>query len=562
MLKETFHVVRDLPRVRDIITILVRHGMGNLVQRLGLAKGIEKAGDLLHIPGNHEIEAVEPEVRMRRVLEELGPTFIKLGQVLATRVDMFPPEWIAEFEKLQSDAPATSFSELLPELQRVLRCDPAEIFAELDPMPIGSASIAQVHRALLKNGEEVVLKIRRPGIIPKIEADLRVLRHIATLAEFEFPEMRRYQPGKIVDEFAKSLKRELNFLTEARHLERFTQNFIGNQEIEIPHIYKEWTSESLMVQSYVGGIPGNELASVDAAGLDRKVLAARGANAVLKMVLIDGYFHADPHPGNVKYLPGNRVAFLDFGMVGRLPHPRRDQIVDLLAALSQRDEHGILNVLLEWTGDAVVDEEKLAADIADFIFNYENLALKEIQFGALLNDIVTLSREHELMLPADLTLLFKTLISLEGLGRQLDPDFQMVPHLTPFVKQVIVARYNPATLLKRGKDGMLEALHVLAGVPKDIGKLVKQARRGNLRIDLDLKRLDHFGSQMTRSANRLTMGIVTGAMMIGSAIISTVRGGPTFFGLPLLGFLGFLFAFLVTLWLVVAIWISGKEDER
>lgn len=562
MLKETFHVVRDLPRVRDIITILVRHGMGNLVQRLGLAKGIEKAGDLLHIPGNHEIEAVDPEVRMRRVLEELGPTFIKLGQVLATRVDMFPPEWIAEFEKLQSDAPATSFAELLPELQQALGCDPHTIFDELDPVPIGSASIAQVHRARLSSGEEVVLKIRRPGIIPKIEADLRVLRHIATLAEFEFPEMRRYQPGKIVDEFAKSLRRELNFLSEARNLERFTQNFTGNLEIEIPHVYKEWTSERLMVQSYIGGIPGNDLATADAAGLDRKVLAARGANAVLKMILIDGYFHADPHPGNVKYLPGNRLAFLDFGMVGRLPHPRRDQIVDLLAALSQRDEHGILNVLLEWTGEAVVDEEKLAADIADFIFNYENLALKEIQFGALLNDIVTLSREHELMLPPDLTLLFKTLISLEGLGRQLDPDFQMVPHLTPFVKQVIIARYNPATVFKRGKDGVMEALHILAGVPRDIGKLVKQARRGNLRIDLDLKRLDHFGAQMTRSANRLTMGIVTGAMMIGSAIISTVQGGPTLLGLPVLGFLGFFIAFLITLWLVVAIWVSGKQEER
>lgn len=562
MLKETFIVVRDLPRVRDIISILVRHGMGNLVQRLGLAKGIEKAGDLLHIPVTHDAEEVDPQVRMRRVLEELGPTFIKLGQVLATRVDMFPPEWIAEFEKLQSDAPATPYAELMHEVQLALGQEPGEVFDDLDPVPIGSASIAQVHRARLKTGEDVVLKIRRPGIIPKIEADLRVLRHIASLSEFEFPEMRRYQPVKIVDEFARSLRRELNFASEARHLERFVQNFDGSLEIEIPRVYREWTSERLIVLSYVGGIPGNDLAAVDAAGLDRRVLAARGADAVLKMVLIDGYFHADPHPGNVKYLPGNRLAFLDFGMVGRLPHPRRDQIVDLLAALSQRDEHGILNVLLEWTGDAVVDEEKMAADIADFIFNYENLPLKEIQFGALLNDIVAISREHELILPADLTLLFKALISLEGLGRQLDPDFQMVPHLTPFVKQVIIARYNPATLLKRGKSGMMEALHILSGVPKDIGKLVKQARRGNLRIDLDLKRLDHFGAQMARSANRLTLGIITGAMMIGSAIISTVQGGPTILGIPVLGFIGFLFASMITVWLMVAIWVSGKQDER
>ncbi len=562
MLKETFHVVRDLPRLRDIIAILVRHGMGNLVQRLGLAKGIEKASDLLHLPGKHEIEEIEPEVRMRRALEELGPTYIKLGQVLATRVDMFPPEWITEFEKLQSHAPAVPFDVLLPELQIALGQDPHEIFNELDPEPIGSASIAQVHRARLKSGEEVVLKIRRPGIIPKIEADLRVLRHIAQLAEFEFPEIRRYQPVKVVDEFSKSLRRELNLSTEARHLERFAQNFADSTEIEVPHVYREWTSERLNVQSFVGGIAGNDFDAVDAAGLDRKVLAERGANAVLKMVLIDGYFHADPHPGNVKYLLGNRLAFLDFGMVGRLPHPRRDQIVDLLAALAQRDENGILNVLLEWSGDAVVDEEKLAADIADFIFNYENLSLKEVQFGTLLNDVVALSREHHLMLPADLTLLFKALISLEGLGRQLDPDFQMVPHLTPFVKQVVLGRYNPVSMLKRGKEGVMEALHVLSGVPKDIGKLIKQARRGNLRIDLDLKRLDHFGGQLARGANRLTMGIVTGSLMIGSAIISTVNAGPTLMGLPALGALGFIVALLITLWLVVSIWVSGKKEER
>lgn len=562
MLKETFHVVRDLPRVREIVAILIRHGMGNLVQRLGLHKGIEKASDLLHMHINHETEFVPPEVRMRRVLEELGPTFIKLGQVLATRVDMFAPEWIAEFEKLQSKAPALPFEQLLPELEAGLGADPYSLFDELDPVPIGSASIAQVYRARLKSGEEVVLKIRRPDIIPTIEADLRVLHHIAALAEFEFPELRRYKPGKVVEEFARSLRRELNFSTEARNMERFAQNFAEHPEIEIPSIHKEWTSEQLIVQGYIGGVAGNDLYAVDMAGLDRKVLAARGADAVLKMVLIDGYFHADPHPGNVKYLPGNRMAFLDFGMVGRLPHPRRDQIIDLLAALAQRDEHGILSVLLEWTSESAVDEEQLVADIADFIFNYENLSLKDIQFAALLNDVIALSQQHHLVLPTDLTLLFKALISLEGLGRQLDPDFQMVKHLTPFVKQVMMARYSPANLLRRGKDGMLDVLHVMAGVPKDISKLIKQARRGNLRIDLDLKRLDHFGLRVARSANRLTMGIVTGALMIGSAIVMTIKTGPMIFGMPVLGFLGFLLAAMNTVWLILAIWISGKEDEH
>lgn len=561
MLKETFNVVRDLPRLREIIAVLVRHGMGNFVQRVGLARGIERVEELLHVQSRLEIEQMDSAVRMRRVLEELGPTFIKFGQVLATRVDLFPPEWIAEFEKLQNEVPPLPFTHMLPEVETALGCDVYEIFDEIDFEPIGSASIAQVHRARLKSGEDVVLKIRRPNIVTKIDADLRILRHVAALTEFEFPDARRYQPVRIAEEFARSLKRELNFASEARNMERFTQNFAGHDEVVIPRVWRDLTSERLCVQSYLGGIAGNQLAAATEAGLDRKVLAARGADAVLKMVLIDGYFHADPHPGNVKYLPGNRLGFLDFGMVGRLPHQRRDQIVNLLAALSQRNESDILNVLMEWTGDAVVDEDQLGADIADFMFNYENLPLKDIQVSALLNDVARIMREHEIMLPPDLTLLFKALISLEGFGRQLDPDFQMIQHLTPFVKEVLIARYHPKNLLKRGREGMVEALHLIGGLPRDIGRLIRQARRGTLKIDLDLKRLDHFGAQLTRSSNRLTMGIVTGSLIIGSSIVMTVNAGPMLFGLPAFGFLGYLLAFFNTVWLILSIWVSGKSER-
>lgn len=561
MLKETFNVVRDLPRLREIIAVLVRHGMGNFVQRVGLARGLERVEDLLHLQGKLEIEQMEPAVRMRRVLEELGPTFIKFGQVLATRVDLFTPDWITEFEKLQNEVPPLPFTQLLPEIESALGQDVYDVFDEIDFEPIGSASIAQVHRARLKTGEDVVLKIRRPSIVAKIEADLRILRHIATLTEFEFPDARRYQPVRIADEFARSLKRELNFASEARNMERFAQNFAGHEEVEIPRVWRNLTSERLCVQSYLDGIAGNDLDGASRSGLDRQVLAARGADAVLKMVLIDGYFHADPHPGNVKYLPGNRLGFLDFGMVGRLPHQRRDQIVNLLAALSQRNEHDILNVLMEWTGEAAVDEDQLAADIADFMFNYENLPLKDIQISALLNDVARIMREHEIMLPADLTLLFKALISLEGLGRQLDPHFQMVRHITPFVKEVMLARYHPKNLFRRGREGVFEALHLLSGLPKDVGRLIRQARRGTLKIDLDLKRLDQFGAQLTRSSNRLTMGIVTGSLIIGSSIVMTVNAGPKIFGLPAFGFLGYLLAFFNTVWLILAIWVSGKSDR-
>jgi ubiquinone biosynthesis protein len=558
MIRETFSAMRDFPRLREISAIMIRHGMGDLIQRLGIPGMLERAGQFLHMPVNPEREDIPAPVRVRQALEDLGPSFIKLGQVLATRVDVFPAEWITEFERLQSEVPPVPFAELEGELTNALGQPPREIFVDLDPIPVGSASIAQVHRARLASGEQIILKIRRPGIVAKIEADLRILRQLAKLVELEFPETRRYQPTSMVDEFARSLMRELDLAIEARNVDRFRQHFTDEPSIVIPKIYWQWTSSILNVQSFIDGIPGNNLPAVDAAGLDRRQLASDGADAVLKMILIDGYFHADPHPGNVFYLRDGRIAFIDFGMVGRLPHYRRDEIVDLLASLARRDERGILDVLIEWTGDATVNENRLASDIADFIFNYEHLSLREIHIGQLLNDMIAIMRQHSIALPPDLTLLFKALITLEGLGRQLDPDFQMLDHITPFIKRVIIERYEPANLLKRGQHDLQDAASVMMGVPRDLAKLVKDMRRGKIKVDLDLKRLDQFGSKISHSANRLTLGIVTGCLIIASAIVMTIPNGPHLFGLPILGLFGFSLAFLNSIWVVFSIWRSGK----
>ncbi|MBB5019799.1 ubiquinone biosynthesis protein [Chitinivorax tropicus] len=559
MLRETFSVLRDLPRVREISAVFVRNGLGDLVHRLGIPAMFERAGQILHVPVEPGDEPIPAPVRVRLAFEALGPTFVKLGQVLATRVDVFPQDWITEFEKLQTNVPGIPFEQLEADLQKAIGMPLDQVFRQLDRTPIGAASIAQVHRATLFTGEEVILKIRRPGIISKIEADLRILHHIAALVEFEWPDLRRYHPVSIVEQFSRSLHRELDLSVEARNVDRFRRNFECDPRIVVPGIHWEWTSEIVNVQEYIDGIPGNELKRVDQSGLDRKELAAIGADAVLKMILIDGYFHADPHPGNVFYLEGGRIAFIDFGMVGRLPHYRRDQIVDLLAALANRDEQGILDVILDWSGDVVIDEEKLAADIADFIFDYEYLPLKDIRIGALLNHMISIMREHTIALPPDLTLLFKALITLEGLGRQLDPEFEMVAHMTPFVREVVIDRYRPSSLLRRIKHEAADTLKLLSSAPRDIGKLLKEIRRGKVKIDFDLKRLDHFGIQLNRAANRLTLGIVTGCLIIASAIVMTVPSGPRLWGMSMFGFMGFFIAFLNSIWIIFSIWRSAKD---
>jgi len=560
LLLETISLVRDLPRLHEISSILIRYGGGDLVRRLGVGGILERAGRVLHWKESVEIEHLDPAQRFRQALEELGPTFIKLGQVLATRVDLFPPNWISELEKLQSNAPALPFEKLLPQMKATLKgLDPHVVFDNLNTTPRAAASIAQVYEANLKDGTPVIIKVRRPGIETKIEADLRIMSHIARLVEAEFPETRRYQPRQVVQHFAKSLRRELDLAAEARNIQRFGEKFAADETVLIPKVYWDYTGQTMNVQQRIDGIPGNKLLDADAAGLDRKVLADRGANVVLRMILLHGHFHADPHPGNVFYLPGNRIALVDFGMTGMLTHERRNQISDLLVSILTKDEMGLLDVLLEWTGDSVVNETKLASDVIEFIFNYSSVHLKDISFGNLLNELTAMIREHHLVMPSDLTLLFKTLITLEGLGRQLNPEFDMAEHVEPFVKEVLRLRYSPEAVMKRSAHSVKDMFSVLTGLPRDLSKFFKELRRGRVRIDIDVKRLERFGQQIDRTTNRLTIGIMTASLVIGSSIVMTIQGGPKIFGMPFLGFLGFLIAVVNSIWIVFSIWRAGTE---
>ncbi|MBU1263847.1 MAG: phosphotransferase [Gammaproteobacteria bacterium] len=559
MLWETLSVVRDLPRLHEIASVMIRYGWGDLVRVLGISGALERAGRALHWRSTSEISQLDAPVRIRRALEELGPTFVKLGQLLATRVDVFPPQWIAEFEKLHSQVPAVPYDVLYPDLIAALKGEPGEVFAEFNPLPLAAASIAQVHRATLKDGTPVVVKIRRPGIEDVIRADLRILEHAAKLLESEMPDARRYDPVHIVSQFRRSLNRELDLAKEARNIDQFARHFADDPLVKIPRVYWEFTNDRVNVQEEIVGLAGVAPDKLRASGLDPKLLAARGADTVLRMVLEHGYFHADPHPGNILFLPGNRIGIIDFGMVGMLTHHRRNQIVDMLHALTRKDEQAMLQVLLDWSGESVSDEDRLAYDVTELLQNYDDLQLKDVKIGALLNDVTALMRDNNLVLPADLTLLFKTLITLEGLGQQIDPEFHMIDQVTPFVERIIKQRYTPQALLARGRKSMREALEVVADLPRDLQHLVRDMRRGRVRVDLDLKRLDHFGHQLDRASNRLTMGILTASLVVGSSIIMTVEGGPQLFGLPLFGLLGFLIAFFNSLWIIFSIWRSGKH---
>ncbi|WP_334108565.1 ABC1 kinase family protein [Methylobacillus sp.] len=559
MLRETISVMRDFKRVRMIARTLMYYGWGDIAERLGKRSWLRRAGDALNSEASQEIMQLPSEVRARMALQELGPTFVKMGQVLATRPDIFPPHWITELSKLQDQVPPAPFEEMMPVLQEALGRSPFEVFRDFDTTPVAGASVAQVYQASLQDGTPVIIKLRRPGIKENIDADLRLLHHLAVLIESEVEQAKRFNPTEIVDQFAKSLKRELDFALEGRNTERFARNFLKDENTSFAKIYWDYTSESMLVMEKINGIPGNSLEEAREAGMDLPLLAARGADAVMKMVLIDGFFHADPHPGNIFYLPENKIAVIDCGMVGRISVERRNEIADLLSALVSRDIDTLRDILIAWAGNVVVDEAKLGADVDEFICTYDNAPLKHISFGILLNDLTTIMRENQLSVPPDLTMLFKALITLEGLGRQLDPDFQIVSHLTPFVKKIIIERYMPKTLWRKGSRGMGKAIGAVADLPGDVSQVLKEAGRGRLKLNLDLKRLDHFGHQLDHSTNRLAMAMITAALIVGSSIVMTVRGGPELFGLPAFGFLGFFLAFVIGVMLMVSIWRSGRD---
>ena len=558
MLWEMLNAARDLGRVNDIASVLIRYGFGGFVRGLGMGKALERAGRALRWEHVEEYVELDTPQRIRRVLEELGPTFIKLGQILATRVDLFSPQYIAEFEKLQDQVPPMPFEELLPQLEEDLGGSIDEFFLEVEKQALAAASIAQVHKAVLKDGTPVILKIRRPGLRKIIEADLRLLHRIVDIAESESSEIRRFHPKEVLRQFNQSLRQELDFAAECRNAERVAANLADDLNIKIPNVYWQWTGERLNVQEYIEGIQGRDLAAVEAAGLDRKLLADRGTGAVMKMIMEDGFFHADPHAGNVFYLDDNKLAFIDFGMVGRLTEDRREQVVNLLYGMTNHLPVKVAEILEDWSDNIHTDEQILTIDIEVFVDQYSSLALKDLSLTNMMTDLMAILRDHKLILPPDLALLIKAYITLDGLGRHLNPEFNTLVFAAPYLQKVMDERYRPEAMVRRGWRNLISVADLLSSLPRDLRKLLRASRKGAFQIDITVRHLGQYVNHIDNAISRLTMGIVTAALIIGSSIIMTVEGGPELFGLPAFGFLGYMFATVTGIWLLHSIWRGGQ----
>jgi len=558
MLWQALSAARDLGRVQDIATVLIRYGFGDLVRRIGMSGALEQAGRVLHIKSAEEMARLRPPERIRRVMEELGPTFVKLGQVLATRVDLFSQEWLTEFARLQDEAPSVAWSDIEAQLTEDLGCPPEEAFSEIDRMPLAAASLGQVHRARLDDGTKVVLKVRRPGIRPIIEADLRLLARLADIVESEAPELKQYRPRELVRQFTRSLRRELDFAAEGRNAERIAAGLDEDSGIVVPEVYWSWSGERLNVQEFIEGINGSDLEAVRASDLDGHRIAKRGTEGILSMILEHGFFHADPHPGNVKYLEGDRIALLDFGMIGRLSEERRFEVAELLHGLVSRDSAQVARILLDWSTDSQAHPDRVEEDLHEFIDRFHGVPLEQLNLNEMIGDMTGVLRRHHLVLPADLVLMLKAFLTLEGMGRSLDPDFDMASEARPIVERVLRRHYSTVAVARRAQRSAVEIVKTLGSLPNDLSRLLRTARRGRIEVHVDVKSLKEVSHRLDSAASRMTLGVVTSALIIGSAIVMNVQPGGG--GVSWFGWLGFGGAALGGLWLLFSIWRSGRDD--
>ena len=549
---------RSIRRYLDIVRTLSKYGFSQILEMMGFSSVVLRSRRMFgrSVTDSAGLTAAE---RVRLALEELGPTFVKLGQLLSTRSDVIPQAFVREFEKLQDNVPSFPFEEFLARVTAELGGPVEQFFAEIDPVPLAAASIAQVHRARLKTGDDVVIKVRRPGILELVESDIDAMMALAGLLEQHVSASVIYDPVGIVREFARTIRREMDFSREGRTIEKFRDNFVRTHWMHFPLIYWTQSSRGILTMEYIAGVKAADREKLSRLGLDGKLIACRGAEAFLEMVLCHGFFHGDPHPGNVLILPDNVICLLDYGIVGRLDESLKTFLTDILAAIINRNIDEVVALLLD-AGNISddLDPHDLKKELLDFIDSYYEIPLKEIEIGCMLMEFVGIVTRYHIKISPDLMLLIKSLVLIEGMGRALDPDFDMVEHLRPFIVHVLRNKTSPLRLSHDISRIFSSYLELLRCFPLDLKKIINRINCNKFKIDLEHRGLDKFIAEFDRSINRISTSMILSAMIIGSSIIMQTDKGTKVMGFPAFAFIGYSVAGLVGLWLVYAIIRSGR----
>jgi ubiquinone biosynthesis protein len=564
MLSLRLRTYRNVNRVYQIVKVLLKHGLGRFVEQINLQRFIP-LGRRIRSFGRYGVylEKTTLAERTRLAFEELGPTFIKLGQLLSARPDLVTKTFAYEFNKLLDEVPPFSSEEAKRIIENELKRPPHEIFSFFDDTPVAAASIAQVHHATLKDGTDVVVKVCRPKIEENIENDIDILYFIARLMLKYIPESRFYNPTGIVDEFSRNIKKEMDFTIESENATTFRKNFEGSEILYVPLVYYEYTTKRVLTMERLVGIRVDDFERLDKEGFDRKEIAKRGAEVYFKQLFEDGFFHADPHPGNIFILEDGKMGLMDFGIVGRLSEETMEGFANTFLALIHRDFDRLVQQYIELgivTED--VDIEKFRTefkrDLIDFIEPLYGKTLGQIDIGEYLDRITQLAVKHNLKLPSDLLLVDKALLTIEGLGRRLDPDFNLINFAEPYASKFMRKKMSPRRLLIRARKNLYDLTDFLNTLPKQLRIVFRKAIRDELHVKMTPIGLDRLIRDIDRSSNRLSFSLIIAAIIISSAVIIHSGAGRLLFGFPALGVIGFAVAFLFGIWLLIAILRSGR----
>lgn len=554
---------RSLRRLQQIINVFLKHGFGSIIDQIHLGRYIPFRKRLKAFGQWPTLKGPSVPERLRVAFEELGPSFIKLAQVLSSRPDLITARFADEFKKLQDNVPPFSVSQAKQLIEKELKAPLNEIFLKFNDMPVAAASIAQVHLAKLLDGSKVIIKIQRPAIKEQILTDINILATVAGLLDKYVPESRFFNPIGIVDEFSRTVKKELDFNNEARNCNKFRKNFELSADIYIPLTYQQYVTEKLLVMERIEGVRIDNIRGIVAMGFDRKKLAKAGISAYFKMILEDGFFHADPHPGNIFVLNNGMLCFVDFGIVGRVAPEIMEIMANTFLSLINSDFDGLIDNYIELgivpeDIEIEVFRQEFKADLVEFMEPLYGLTLKEINFTKYLDTLTHLAMKHSLKIPSDLLLINKAFLILDNIGRELDPDFDLIAEAEPYALKLARKKYSPSRMFEKAGKNVLELSDFVMLFPKQIKRIIQKILKDDLHFKMTHVGLDRFITDMDRSSNRLSFSIIIGAILLSSAIMHATSVGPMVFGFSLPASLSFGLAFLLGIWLLISIIRSGR----
>lgn len=554
---------RSAKRFREIINVFIKHGFGQIIDQIHLGRFIPLKRRISTFGRMPSMKTLTIPERLRIAFEELGPTFIKLGQLLSSRPDLITPEYAREFKKLQDKVSPFPVEEVYEIIQKELKLPPNKVFKNFNPEPAGSASIAQVHIAELMDSREVIVKVRRPRIKEQIMLDITILQILAKLIERHVPESKLFNPAGIVEEFSKSITKELDFRKEARNAMIFRENFKNDERIYIPQIFKEFTTEKILIMERVKGVRIDDLQSLKARGFDVEELVNTVIDMYFKQIFDHGFFHGDPHPGNILITENRKVALIDFGITGKIDEEFKNSYANVALAIINNDTEKLIT---EYLNLGIIPEDvdmeklrkELKEDIEEVLFPIYTYRIEEIKISELLDSIMMVALKHRLRFLPELFLIDKVLIMLEGLARELCPGKSIIELIKPYANRIISRRYHPDFYINRIIKSLKEFKNDIETIPLYIKTLLKKAVKDEITVKMFHVNLPEFLKDIDRASNKISFSLIISAMILSSAIMHASQVKPLIYGISLFGLVTGVVAFFLGIWLIISIIRSGK----